>query len=90
MNYRELSILFEKLVNNECTEKEADEVLKLLSDRSYDRMFRQLVEAQFQRADDDPIPIEVPEEELNLKLHAILNTNLLSKKVGSKYFRGLQ
>ena len=90
MNYRELSILFEKLVNNECTEKEADEVLKLLSDRSYDSMFRQLVEVQFQRTDDDPIPIEVPEEELNLKLHAILNSNLPSKKARSKYFRGLQ
>jgi transmembrane sensor len=90
MNYRELSILFEKLVKNECTEKEADEVLKLLSDRSYDGMFRQLVEAQFQETDEGLIPNEESEKALNLKLEAILNSNLPLKKVVKKDFRGLQ
>jgi ferric-dicitrate binding protein FerR (iron transport regulator) len=90
MNYRELSILFEKLVKNECTEKEADEVLKLLSDRSYDSMFRQLVEAQFHRTDDDAMPNEVSEETLHLKLEAILNSNLPERKVGKINFTVLK
>ncbi|WP_184550075.1 FecR family protein [Mucilaginibacter sp. FT3.2] len=90
MNYRELSILFEKLVKNECTEKEADEVLKLLADRSYDSMFRQLVEEQFQQTGEGLIFYEAQEEALNLKLTTILNSNLPPKKAGKKYFQGLQ
>ncbi len=82
MNYRELSILFEKLVKNECTEKEADEVVKLLSDRSYDGMLRQLVEEQFKQTAHGETPDEVSADALNSKLEAILNANLPAKKIG--------
>lgn len=89
MNYRELSLLFEKLVKNECTEKEADLLLKLLSDRSYDGMFRQLAEEQLQQTEQGVNPNEVSEESLNLKLEAILNSGLPAKKINKKNVRHL-
>ena len=87
MNYRELSILFEKLVKNECSEEEADELLKLLSDRSYDSMFRQIVKEQFQNTNHAVIPDEVSTEVMNRQLEAILHSNLPPKKSVSKGFR---
>ncbi|SDE04786.1 FecR family protein [Mucilaginibacter pineti] len=84
MNYRELSLLFEKLVKNECTEKEADQLLELLSDRSYDGFFRQLAEEQLKQTEYDPTTDEVSGELLNRQLEAILNADQPSKKVNKK------
>lgn len=90
MNYRELSILFEKLVKNECTEKEAEELLKLLSNKSYDSTIRQLVEEQFKQADHGTMPDEISAEELNHQLEAILKSNLPLKKDIKTTYRRLQ
>lgn len=84
MNYRELSLLFEKLVKNECTEKEADQLLKLLSNRSYDDFFRQLAEEQLKQPGYDPTPDEISGELLNRQLEAILNSDLPLKKANKK------
>ncbi|MCC8424389.1 FecR family protein [Mucilaginibacter sp. UR6-11] len=80
MNYRELSLLFEKLVKNECTEKEAEQLLKLLSDRSYDGVFRQLTEEQLKQTGYDPTADQISAEALNRQLEAILNSDVPLKK----------
>jgi ferric-dicitrate binding protein FerR (iron transport regulator) len=82
MNYRELSLLFEKMVKNECTEEEANLVMNLLSDRAYDNLFRQLAEEQLKQTETDNSQHEVPLNVLNHQLETILNTCTVPKNVG--------
>ncbi|MCR8560137.1 DUF4974 domain-containing protein [Mucilaginibacter sp. BJC16-A38] len=87
MNYRELSLLFNKLVNNECTDEEADLIMNLFSDRSYDDLFRQLAEEQLKQSPSDEDRQDVSKSALDLQLRAILKANVKKKAVTEKTWK---
>jgi len=75
MIHRELSELFEKLINNQCSEEEADLIMELLADESNARLFHTLITQQLRQSPGTPSADEVSEpvkRSLNLRLEQIL------------------
>ena len=86
MIHRELSELFEKLLNNQCSEEEADLIMELLDDESNARLFRTLITQQLKRPPANNSEDEVSEPVkrfLNLQLEQILQA---APPPGSKGF----
>ncbi len=84
MNDQELSVLFKKLLENKCSEEEAELLLTLLADKSNEKQLYWLIKNQLQdpgfpnAADDISDSVK---ESLDLRLQQILNSDIpVSKK----------
>ena len=78
MTHRELSELFEKMLNNQCSEEEADLIMELLADESNARLFHALITQQLKRPLADNFADGVSESvkrSLNFRLEQILQAS---------------
>lgn len=97
MIHRELSELFEKLINNQCSEEEADLIMELLSDESNARLFRTLIAQQLKQplAENSSEGVsESVKRSLNIRLEQILQATPpprsnrfrnLTRSIGARY-----
>jgi len=72
MNHQELSALFEKLVNNQCSEEEAERIMGLLADKANDGLFQALINDQLSKPHGNSSRDESLKRALELKLEQIL------------------
>lgn len=76
MTSQNLSVLFQKLLNNQCSEEEAALIVELLADKSKEAFFNQLIHAQLaQDINEQKINDEV-RERLNDRLKIILASGI--------------
>ncbi|RVT97355.1 FecR family protein [Mucilaginibacter limnophilus] len=87
MDHSEISLLFKKLVNNQCTKEEADQLMDLLTQKQYEEVFQQLIEEQLKRPEPDTVEIQNTRYSLNLRLKEILKDDTAEIKVIEPKFR---
>ena len=78
MIHREISELFEKLLNNQCSEEEADLILELLADESNGKLFHTFISQQLKESPGDHPAGEISEpikNALHLRLERILEAS---------------
>lgn len=85
MKDQELSVLFRKVLKNECSEEEADLLLALIADKSNEKRLQSLIKDQLKDCgtlgEDNDVSDSV-KESLGLRLQQILNSDISEPKQG--------